>query len=166
MIHYRKKIKKRETTVKFLLILEVVEIKMKVDKTIFDIKIYELSSKEKKMEFIIQESISIVLVFNLDERSSFENLGNNIIQLKKVYKFENNFYILGSSPNNDKCTYEDEVSCLIQKCELTKNYNEITKYDVASINKYFLNLITTSVESLKNKKKPDKSGVVTSCLIC
>jgi hypothetical protein len=127
---------------------------------LFEIQIFEVTSKEKKkIEHLVQEAISIVMIFNLDERSSFENLGNNITYLKNLFKnMEKDLYILGSSPNNDKSTYEEEVNCLVKTCDIKAQYNEIFIFDENSIKSYFNTLIQNSIDSLKTKKKGDKAG--------
>jgi len=125
---------------------------------------YELSSKEKKIEYFVNESISIILIFNLDDRSSFENMGNDIIHLK-TFKLENDFYVLGSSAYNQQCTCEDEVNALLQACNFPAKYYEIFKYDQNSIKSFFNEVVKNSKESLKTKKKADKSNLNTSCNI-
>lgn len=134
----------------------------------YEVRFIELSLKEKKLQYFVQESISIILVFNLEDRTSFENLGNKMIQLKKIYKFENYLFILGSSPNNDESNNIDnkeEIKCLMQTCELKGKYEEISQYNQDKINCFFNSVLISSIESLKSKKKSDKSSINTSCII-
>lgn len=144
---------------------EEAELKLKIDKSFYEIKLFELSSNEKKLETIVQKAITIVLVFNLDDRNSFENLGNKLIQQLKSFKFENEFYILGSSPNNQKSTCLEEVNALIQTCELQGKYFEINDFDQKAISTFFETVFKESADSLKTKKKPDKNTVNTSCIV-
>jgi hypothetical protein len=141
----------------------VVECKLKVDKIFYDIDIYELSIKEKKLEYFASKSISIVLLFNLDERDSFESLGDQILRIQS-YKHETNFFIVGISVNNKPSTSTDEVNALLQTCKFEAEYNEIINYNQTSIDTFFNTVIKCSSESLKTKKKADKSNIATSCI--
>ena len=142
-----------------------MDCKLKVDMIFYDLEIYELSIKEKKLEFFASKSISIILVFNLDERDSFENLGNQILRIQSLNN-ETNLYILGSSINNKPSTSTDEVNALLQTCNFKADYNEIINFNQNSIESFFNNVIKCSSESLKTRKKADKSNISTSFEKC
>ncbi len=103
-------------------------------------------------------------MFNLDERNSFESLGDQILRVQS-YKNETNLFIVGSSVNNKPSTSTDEVNALLQTCDFNAEYNEIINYNQNSIDTFLNTVIKRSSESLKTKKKPDKSNITTSCNI-
>ena len=119
-----------------------------------------------KLEHLVNEANSIILVFNLDERSSFENLGNNIIQLKKAYKFDNDLIFLGNSPADEQTAEEEEIEELIKKAEIEKAIiHKIVGYDEKKIKEVINDVIKLTINSLKSKKNPEKkSSDQTSCI--
>ena len=129
-----------------------------MDKTFDDIKLFELNQKDK-MEFIIEDVISIIIVFNLDNRESFENIGKILMDLKKLYKFNGKIYLIGSSETGfKKTTDEEEVMSFINQSKIFAEYTEIIKYDKKTTMDFFKKIINFSAETAKIKKIPDNSN--------
>ena len=71
-----------------MFIKENHEIIKNIESTSIKLEIFEVNQKDK-IQHIVQNSISIIIVFNLDNRESFENIGSLLTKLN-TYKFQTN----------------------------------------------------------------------------
>ena len=137
-----------------MFIKENQEIIKNIESTSIKLEIFEVNQKDK-IQHIVQNSISIIIVFNLDNRESFENIGSLLTKLN-TYKFIGDVYILGSSLTGFKTTCEEEVLNYLKSCLYPNTkYKEIVNYEEKIMKDFFDDVIQKSYLNFKSRKSSD-----------
>lgn len=124
----------------------------------FVLDFYEFSQKNDKITSIISECDLIIIVLDLNNRNSFDNLADYWFNfLCKDCEYESGIYILGNYFNSSSpLTTSEEVNEMLKISRLNTNFVEIgDKNQFESVSLLDNLIFNVHLEELKNNKKCD-----------
>jgi hypothetical protein len=135
----------------------------KIQKTIqskkFSLEFYEFSSKNDKIIGYIQSCEVVLIVIDLNNRNSFDNLSDYWLDfLKNECYYENDVYVLGNFLNiaNTPLTTGDEVNEMLKLSQINTTYIETGKNSQEESVRLLDKLIyDTHLEEIKRSKAGD-----------
>merc|ERR1711976_208675 len=137
----------------------------------FSIDIYEFNSKNDKIIPCIEQCHVIFLMFDLNNRNSFDNLSDYWLNfLRDDVIYENNIYILGNYNNSSQTplTQNEEITAMIKFSHVKANYIETGNKSPEELSIMMDELVQETYENDKksNKSCGDKGGSMKHCVIC
>lgn len=154
---------------------ELIEFNKKIEEEEYTIMFYHLSEKDDKMIPLIQESNSCLILFNMSERISFDNLLDKwLIWLRDNCKYEGAIFIFGDyqPEDNDQdiflATSDDEVQQVINCAELKAIFKKIGNLDEDQRREGIDEVLKTLVKmpsEQKNTKDNQGGSMKNGCVI-
>ena len=139
-----------------------------IDEKKYKVYFYEFNYYDDKMLPFLQECMTVVLIFDLNNRESFDNLFEWFKFLKENYKGDNKkIYLYGNYKygSTNLLTGQDEINDSMTFDKIDAEYIDIGIKNTEEKNKLLDNLIVTTYPRMNtnNTQKEDKS--ITNCSI-
>jgi len=157
---------------KFFLDNSYKDIQKIISQLPFIIDFYEFNTNNDKYISQIQDCHVILIMFDLNNRNSFDNLNDCWLYfLKNHCYYENDIYILGNyiDKSSAPLTSSEEINEMIKFLEIPiANYIEVGNKTNEELNKLIDELVFhTYIDDLKNVKEDCKGGSfkVDKCIV-
>ena len=134
-----------------------------IDSTQLKITIYEFSEKSEKLTKDINDCHCVLIIFDMSNRKSFENLLDNwLLYLRDICHYKGLVFIFGNHGEKAKplMTDEDEIKEMIKVSEVECQFYNIGKNETFENNEIINKLIGDAFVLSKNSNLNKKDCVI------
>ena len=134
-----------------------------IDSAQLKITIYEFSEKNEKLTKDINDCHCVLIIFDMANRKSFENLLDNwLLYLRDICHYKGLVFIFGNhvSKSQPLMTDEDEIKEMIKVSEVECQFYNIGKNETFENNQIINKLIGDAFELSKNSNLNKKDCVI------